>query len=253
MKTVDDALEIRARILGAFEMAESEPDPEARQAWLTFAVVGGGPTGVEMAGQIAELSRRALKGNFRAIDPAEARVHLYDGGEEILASFGDRLSGKAAAELERLGVQLEMKSRVTDVDREGIVVEGPEGSKRVACRTKVWAAGVEASPLGRLLAEGSGAETDRAGRVCVAADCSLPGSDDVWVVGDLMALDSLPGVAEVAMQSAIHAASEIKRREKGSRSRGPSNTATSAAWRRSPASGRSSSSRASASPACWAG
>ena len=140
---------------------------------------------------------------------------LFDGGEEILAMFGDRLSGKATKELERLGVEMHLKSRVTDVTRDGIVVSGPNGEERFACRTKVWAAGVQASPLGRMLADASGAETDRAGRVEVEPDCTLKGHPEVFVVGDLMALDRLPGVAEVAMQSGIHAAQTIKRRLEG--------------------------------------
>jgi len=212
MKTIDDALELRGRIFGAFEMAEVEQDEDARRAWLTFAVIGGGPTGVEIAGQIAELSGRPLKKNFRAIDPKSARVLLFDGGEQILTSFGDRLSGKAAHELERLGIELHLKSRVTDVTPDTVVVSGPDGESRVACHTKVWAAGVAASPLGRMLAEATGAEVDRSGRVAVLADCTLPGHPEIFVVGDLMALDELPGVAEVAMQSGIHAARTIKRR-----------------------------------------
>jgi NADH dehydrogenase len=215
LKTIDDALELRGRIFGAFEMAEIEDDADARREWLTFAVIGGGPTGVEMAGQIAELSRRSLRRNFRTIDPREARVLLLDGGEQILATFGDRLSGKARAELERLGVELHMRSRVTDLDREGIVVSGPNGEERIACRTKVWAAGVKASPLGQLVAQASGADTDGSGRVRVLPDCSLPGHPEVFVVGDLMALNRLPGVAEVAMQSGIHAARTIRRRARG--------------------------------------
>ncbi|HEY2802859.1 MAG TPA: NAD(P)/FAD-dependent oxidoreductase [Actinomycetota bacterium] len=212
MKTIDDALELRGRIFGAFEMAEVAGSEEARRPWLTFAVIGGGPTGVEIAGQIAELSHRSLKRNFRSFDPRDARVLLFDGGDAILASFGDRLSGKATKELERLGVELHLQSRVTDVDRDGIVVSGPDGEERVACGTKVWAAGVQASPLARMLAEASGAETDRAGRIGVLPDCSLPGHSEVFAIGDMMSLAGLPGVAEVAMQSGIHAAQTIKRR-----------------------------------------
>jgi NADH:ubiquinone reductase (H+-translocating) len=215
MKTVDDALELRARIFGAFEMAELEQDPEIQRTWLTFAVIGAGPTGVEMAGQIAELSRRSLKQNFRRIDPASAQVLLFDGGEEPLASFGKELCAKATKEIERTGVQLRMRSRVTDVKADAIIVEGPDGEERVACHTKVWSAGVQASPLGALLAEASGAGTDRAGHVEVLPDCTLPGHPDVFVVGDLMSLNGLPGVAEVAMQSGIHAARTIKRRVEG--------------------------------------
>jgi NADH:ubiquinone reductase (H+-translocating) len=153
MKTIDDALELRGRIFGAFEMAENEEDPGARRAWLTFVVVGGGPTGVEIAGQIAELSRTGLKGNFRRIDPADAKVLLVDGGKEILATFGDRLSKKAAKELRRLGVTIRTGSIVTGVDPFGVDVRGADGStERIVCRTKIWAAGVQASPLAGLLA-----------------------------------------------------------------------------------------------------
>ena len=216
MKTVDDALELRARIFGAFEMAELEEDPQEQRAWLTFAVVGAGPTGVEMAGQIAELSRRALKRNFRRIDPASARVLLLDGGKEPLATFGDRLCAIATREIERTGVELHMRSRVVDVTSEGIVVQGPDGGEeRIACRAKVWAAGVHASPLAALLAEATGAQTDRAGHVEVLPDCTLPGHPEVFAVGDMMSLENLPGVAEVAMQSGVHAARTIGRRLQG--------------------------------------
>src|SRR5436190_10857840 len=190
----------------AYEVAEVEPDPEKQRAWLTFAVIGAGPTGVEMAGQIAELSRRALKRNFRRIEPASARVLLFDGGHEPLATFGDRLCAIATKEIERTGVELRMRSRVTDVVYDAIVVQGPSGEERVACHTKVWSAGVQASPLGAILAAACGAQTDRAGRVEVLPDCTLPGHPEVFVIGDMMSLNDLPGVAEVAMQSGIHAA-----------------------------------------------
>jgi NADH dehydrogenase len=216
MKTIDDALELRGRIFGAFEMAETEDDPEARRAWLRFVVVGGGPTGVEVAGQIAELSRTGLTGNFRRIDPADAEVLLVDGGPEILATFGDRLSAKAAAELRRLGVRIRSGAVVTDVDAFGVDVRGPDGTtERIVCRTKIWAAGVQASPLARLLAESGDATCDRAGRIVVNDDCTLPGRPEVFAIGDMMALRDLPGVAEVAMQSGIHAANTIKRRLHG--------------------------------------
>ncbi len=216
MKTIDDALELRGRIFGAFEMAESEEDPDVRRAWLTFVVVGGGPTGVEVAGQIAELSRSGLKANFRRIDPSEATVVLVDGGHEILAMFGDRLSQKAAAELQRLGVTIRTGTVVTGVDAHGVDVRTPEGGQdRVVARTKIWAAGVQASPLASLLAKASGATCDRSGRIAVLPDCSLPDHPEVFAIGDMMALDNLPGVAEVAMQSGIHAANTIKRRLRG--------------------------------------
>lgn len=201
---------------GAFEMAETETDPERRQAWMTFAVVGGGATGVEIAGQIAELARHALKDNFRRIDPTQARVLLFDGGKEILANFGDQLSQKAARDLERLDVEIKCQSIVTGLDQMGVDVKGPDGaSERYQLRTKVWAAGVQASPLAKLLAEASGAVCDRSGRIEVLPDCSLPGHSEVFAIGDMMALNDLPGVAEVAMQSGIHAANTIKRRLDG--------------------------------------
>ena len=196
-------------------MAEIEEDPELRRAWLTFAVIGAGPTGVEMAGQIAELSRRSLKRNFRRIDPAERAGAAVRRRRAPLATFGDKLCAKATSEIERTGVQLRMRSRVTDVKPDAIVVQGPDGEEHVACHTKVWSAGVQASPLGAMLAEATGAGTDRAGHVEVLPDCTLPGHPEVFVVGDMMSLNGLPGVAEVAMQSGIHAARTIKRRLQG--------------------------------------
>jgi len=215
MKTINDALELRGRILGAFEMAELEEDPEKQREWLTFVVVGGGPTGVEIAGQIAELAGRVLKNDFRRIDPRSARVLLFDGGEEVLATFGDKLSGKAAAGLERLGIELQMSSIVTKVDRNGVVVKQGDTERRIPARTKVWAAGVQASPLARMLGEATGAEVDRAGRVSVLPDCTLPGHPEVFAIGDMMSLDGLPGVAEVAMQQGLHASNTIMRRLRG--------------------------------------
>jgi NADH dehydrogenase len=213
MKTLTDALEQRARIFGALEMAELEQDPEARRPWLTFVVVGGGPTGVEIAGQIAELSKRALKGNYRRFEPASVRVLLFDGGKTILATFGDKLSEVGTRELGRTGVEIHVESIVTGVDADGVDVKGPDGTiTRYEAKTKIWAAGVAASPLAELVAEASGAERDRAGRVKVLPDCSLPGHPEVFVVGDMMSLNDLPGVAEVAMQSGIHAARTIKKR-----------------------------------------
>lgn len=219
MKTINDALELRGRIFGAFEMAELEQDPDERRAWLTFVVVGGGPTGVEIAGQIAELSRRVLKNDFREIDSRDARILLFDGGEAVLATFGDRLSGKAARGLQRLGIELHMSSIVTDVDRHGVVVKSGDEERRIATRTKVWAAGVEASPLARMLGEATGAEVDRAGRVSVLPDCTLPGHPEVFAIGDMMSLDELPGVAEVAMQQGLHASSTILHRLRGEEAR----------------------------------
>lgn len=216
LKTVDDALELRGRIFGAFEMAELEESSAARRSWMTFAVIGAGPTGVEMAGQIAELSRRSLKRNYRNIDPADARVLLLDAADAPLQTFGEKLSAKATRSIEHTGVALRMCSRVIDVAPDTLVVEGADGKReRIACHTKVWAAGVRASPLGALLARAAGASTDRAGRVQVLPDCTLPGHPEVFVVGDMMALNDLPGVAEVAMQSGIYAARTIARHARG--------------------------------------
>ena len=205
MKTIDDALELRGRIFGAFEMAELEPDDTARQPWLTFAIVGAGPTGVELAGQIAELSRRALAANFRLIDPAKARIIVLDAVDTVLPSYPERLRRRAHRDLEQLGVELRLGTRVVGVDATGLDVEGG----RIPARTKIWAAGVEGSALGKLVADRAHATVDRTGRVEVQADCSLPGHPELFVVGDLMALDGLPGLAEVAMQSGRHAARMI--------------------------------------------
>jgi NADH:quinone reductase (non-electrogenic) len=216
MKTIDDALELRGRILGAFEMAVLEPDLDKRRTWLTFVVVGGGPTGVEIAGQIAELSRRVLPREFHSIDASSARILLFDGGKEILAGFGDRLSGKARKELEKLGVEIQTGSIVTDIDRTGVMVKEGDGEvRRIDAHTKVWAAGVQASPLAKMMADATGAECDRAGRIAVLPDCSLPGHPEVFAIGDMMSLDGLPGVAEVAMQQGIHAARTIAHRVRG--------------------------------------
>ena len=213
LKTIDDALELRGRILGAFEMAEIEEDPKARETWMTFVIVGAGATGVEMAGQIAELARSTLRSNFRRIDPSNARIVLVDALPTILPQFDKRLSGKATDELGNLGVDIRLGVRVTGVDEFGLDVSGSDPAlKRIDAMTKIWAAGVHASPLGAMLAEAGGFELDRGGRVPVTSNCSLPGHSEVFVVGDLMSLDKLPGVAEVALQSGRHAASEIARR-----------------------------------------
>ena len=210
LKTIEDAHELRARILGAFEMAEREPDPERVAPWLTFVVVGAGPTGVEMAGQISELARRTLPGQFRRIRPEDARVVLLDGADAVLGSFGSHLSGKAAAELRRLGVEIHLGAMVQSVDADGVVVNGlGPGPTRIEAKVKVWAAGVHGESIGEVIANKAGLPLDRHGRVPVDPDCRLPGHPEVWVVGDLMALGDLPGVAEVAMQSGRHAARAI--------------------------------------------
>ena len=222
MKTIDDALNMRRRIFGAFEMAEVEDDPDERKAWMTFVVVGGGPTGVEVVGQIGELARRTLqKANFGKIDPADARILLYDGGKEILAHFGDQLADLATEALEGLGVEVRTGTRVTGIDAHGVDVEGPDGDERVEARTVVWAAGVQASPLGARLGELVGQPADRSGRVPVEPDCTLKGHPEVFVIGDMMSLENLPGVVEVAMQQGIYVARTIKRRLNGHEPLGP--------------------------------
>jgi NADH dehydrogenase len=219
MKTVDDALELRRRIYGAFELAEVAPDPDEQKKWLTIVIVGAGPTGVELAGQVRELALRCLKGEFRRFDPASVRVLVLDGGKEPLATFGDRLSGKATKELERLGVELRMNARVVGVDATGVDVLGPNGEKtRIDAYTAIWAAGVQATPAAGKLAAASGVSVDRAGRVAVLPDLTLPGHPEVFAIGDMTTLNNLPGVAEVAMQGGLHAANTIARRLNGKES-----------------------------------
>ena len=186
MKTIDDALELRGRILGAFEQAERSSDPARREKLLTFTVVGAGPTGVEMAGQIAELADHTLKGAFRHIDSTKARVILLDAAPAVLPPMGEKLGKKAQARLEKMGVEIQLGAMVTDVDRNGLTVKDSDGTvRRIESQTKVWSAGVSASPLGRDLAEQSGVELDRAGRVKVLPDLSIPGHPNVFVVGDM--------------------------------------------------------------------
>lgn len=216
MKSIDDALELRGRIFGAFELAELASTPAEIERLLTFVVVGAGPTGVEMAGQIAELAHRTLQHDFRRIDPRKARIILLDGADQVLPSFGQKLGGKARRQLEKMGVEVRLGEMVVDLDATGLTTKDRDGNEtRIEALTKVWAAGVQASPLGRMLAEQSGAKTDRAGRVEVEPDLTLPGHPEVYVVGDLMALDKLPGVAQVAIQGAQHAAKAIEARAAG--------------------------------------
>ncbi len=212
MKTLDDALSIRRRLYAAFEIAETlSPGPE-RDGWLTFAVAGGGPTGVELAGQIREMATRALVHEFHSIEPEDARVLLFDGGHQVLDAFAPDLAAKAAKILRRLGVEMHMNVHVTDVRQEGITVtpKGGAPSEDYAARTVLWTAGVEAVPFGRRAAEVLGVTADHAGRIAVDADLSVPGHPEVFVVGDLVGRDRLPGVAENAMQGGLHAASCIR-------------------------------------------
>ncbi|WP_375476634.1 NAD(P)/FAD-dependent oxidoreductase [uncultured Jatrophihabitans sp.] len=222
LKSIDDALEIRGRVLSAYEYAELEQDEKLRDEWLTFAVVGAGATGVEMAGQISELSRRTLKNDYRSIDPRRARIVLIDALDEVLGAFGTKLSAGAASQLEKLGVEVWLVEKVVDVDDRGLTVEDKSGVRtRIPTRTIVWAAGVKASSLTKTLSEQTGAPVDRSGRISVEDDCTLPGHPEVFVVGDMMSLKGYPGVAQVAMQQGAYAAGQIKRRLRGKADAGP--------------------------------
>jgi NADH dehydrogenase len=222
MKSIDDALELRGRIFGAFELAELAHTPAERERALTFVVVGAGPTGVEMAGQIAELAHRTLRRDFRRIDPRRARIILLDAAPQVLGSFGQKLGGRAQQRLTEMGVEVQLGAKVVGVDSTGIEVERADGSRdRIESVCKVWAAGVQASPLAAQLAEQSGAGLDRAGRIEVRDDLTLPGHPEVFVVGDMIALKGLPGVAQVAIQGARYAADQIRRRLRGEAPAGP--------------------------------
>ena len=211
MKTISDALTVRRRIFGAFEMAETTPDPGPRQTWLTFAVVGAGPTGVELAGQIRELATKTLRDEYRRARPEEARVLLFDGGAAPLAAFGASLSAAAGRTLRELGVELHMGSLVTHVDADGLVARDHDGNEqRYDARTVLWTAGVQAPPFAGALAQATGAEQDRAGRLVVRDDLTLPWHPEISVIGDLMSLRGLPGVAEVAMQSGLYAGRRVR-------------------------------------------
>ncbi len=216
MKTIDDALELRGRILGAFEQAEISEDDYARERLMTFVVVGAGPTGVELAGQIAELAHRTLVGAFRRIDTRDARVILLDGADTVLPVYGGKLSASAAKKLEKMNVEIQLGAMVTNVNRDGLSVKDRDGTVReIRSQCKVWSAGVQASPLGKQLAEQSDTEIDRAGRVLVNPDLSIPGHSNVFVIGDMMALDDLPGLAQVAMQGGEYVAKNLKAEAKG--------------------------------------
>ena len=216
MKTIDDALELRGRILGAFEQAERSSDAAHRQKLLTFAVVGAGPTGVEMAGQIAELANDTLKGSFRNIDSTKARVILLDAGPALLLPMGPALGRKAQDRLEKMGVEVQLGTMVTDVDANGLTVKDSDGNtRRIDSQCKVWSAGVSASPLGKAIADQSAAEVDRAGRVKVSPDLSVPGYPNVFVVGDMAFVEGVPGMAQGAIQGASYVAKALKAELKG--------------------------------------
>ena len=229
LKTLEDALELRRRILSAFEAAEIEPDPDLKREYLTFVVVGGGPTGVELAGQIAEIARDTVKRDFRHINPRTARIVLVEGADRVLTAFPERLSQKGKEQLEKLGVTVQLDRLVTDVDPEGVTLAVTGGgTERLESRTIVWAAGVAASPLGAILAKATGADVDRAGRVTVQPDLSLPLHPEILVLGDMARVSDgqgglmpLPGVAPAAMQMGRYAAKVVKARIAGTAPPGP--------------------------------
>jgi NADH dehydrogenase len=211
LKTLEDALEMRRRVLFAFEAAEREPDPARRKEWLTFVVVGGGPTGVELAGALGEIARMSLAHDFHHFDPTQARIVLVEGLPRVLATYPEDLSQKARRSLERLGVEVRTSTLVTEVRDDGVRA----GSEWIGCRTVLWGAGVAASPLARTL----GVPLDRVGRVKVTQALTVPGHDEVYVVGDLAAIESdgkpVPGVAPAAIQEGKHAAENIRRALRG--------------------------------------
>ena len=216
MKTIDDALEVRARILSAFEQAERSSDASRREKLLTFTVIGAGPTGVEMAGQIAELADNTLKGAFRSIDSTKTRVILLDAASAVLPPMGEKLGKMAAARLEKMGVEIQLGAMVTNVDRNGLTVKDSDGTtRRIESACKVWSAGVQASPLGKQLAEQSSVELDRAGRVKVLPDLTIPGHPNVFVIGDMANVEGVPGMAQGAIQGAKYATKAIKAELKG--------------------------------------
>ena len=220
LKTIEDATTIRRKVLTAFEQAERATDPALVQALLTFVVVGGGPTGVELAGAVAELARHTLYRNFRRIDPAKARVLLVEAGDRILSTYVPKLSAKAVRSLEKIGVTVRTDSAVIDVKADRVTLKSGERTEVLPAHTILWGAGVQASPLAAALAKKAGATTDRAGRVQIGPDCTLPGRPEVFVLGDMTNFPHqggkpLPGVAPVAMQMGSYAAEVIVHRLEG--------------------------------------
>lgn len=220
LKSVEDALDIRRRVLSAFERAERATDPAAMRAWLTFVIIGGGPTGVEMAGALAEVAHKALRHEFRAINPADARIILVQSPDAILPTYDPALSQKGAAALGKMGVSVRTQARVTAVSPTSVTLKAGDDTEIVPTCTVIWAAGVKASPLGEALAKAAGVVLDRSGRVLVQPDLSVPGHDNIFVIGDLAhslnaAGQPLPGVAQVAIQQGKYVGQLLKQRLKG--------------------------------------
>ena len=206
MKTLDDALEIRSRIISAFEKAELEEDPAKREKLLTFVIVGAGPTGVELTGQIAELAQRTFAGEYSNFGSSSAKIYLLDGAPQVLPPFGKRLGRKAQRTLEKLGVDVRLNAMVTDVTADAVTYKNMKTEEEVTIEaaTKIWSAGVAASPLGKVIADQAGVESDRAGRVSVNEDLTVGEYKNVYIVGDMISLNRLPGVAQVAIQGGNH-------------------------------------------------
>jgi NADH dehydrogenase len=215
MKTVEDARHLRDRILSAFEMAELSTDPKERAELMTFVVIGAGPTGVETVGQIAELAHTVLPRDYRSINTRDARIILLEGAPSVLPPFDKKLQAYTQRQLEKMGVEIHLNSLAVDMDNESVTVKGPDGVETIRCRTRIWAAGVAASPLATMLAEQSGAETDRAGRIVVNPDCTVPGHPEVFAIGDMVSLNKLPGVAQPALQEGRYVGKVIKARLTG--------------------------------------
>jgi NADH:ubiquinone reductase (H+-translocating) len=220
LKTIEDATEIRRRVLFAFEAAERETEPGRMRAWLTFVIVGGGPTGVELAGALAEIAHETLSSDFRNINPHDAQILLVEGLGRILGTYPEKLAAKATARLLKLGVSVRTNAFVSDVQRDSVSIRLGDSTEQIATRTVLWAAGVAASPLGKALERATGAPLDKAGRVIVQPDCSVPGYPNIFVIGDLASFSHqtgkpLPGVAQTAMQQGRYVARLIEQRLKG--------------------------------------
>jgi NADH dehydrogenase len=212
MKTLDDANRLRSRVLGAFEMAEQAEDEDARRAWLTFAFVGAGPTGVELSGQLTVLAQRILRDEFRAIDPATARIVLLDAAPGVLPSYAARLQRRTRKDLEKLGVEIHVDSSVVGVDDHGVEFDGPDGHTRIDARTVIWTAGVQAAGLARTLGEAASITLGKGGRVPVQSDLSVAGHPEVFVIGDMADLPGVPGLSPAAIQGGVHVAKVIEAR-----------------------------------------
>jgi NADH:ubiquinone reductase (H+-translocating) len=215
MKTIEDARHLRDQILLAFEMAELSTDPAERAEWLTFVVIGAGPTGVELVGQVAELAHTVLPRDYRSIDTREARILLLEGAPSVLPPFAEKLQAYTHKRLEKMGVEIHTGTLAVGMDDRSVTVKGPDGEETIRTRTRIWAAGVAASPLAALLGRSSGAQTDRAGRIEVNPDCTLPGHPEVFAIGDMVSLNKLPGIAQPAMQEGKYVGKLIKSRLSG--------------------------------------